>query len=911
MSQVKASKSPRAKAHKLKIISRGGKEVKSSPNKKNKFVHESLLSDEEEIDYEESPYDVYDSYANNLVNGAGQRFDSKVNNHNSSPFPPNRQYFDHSMEYQALIAKFDQTIEENDMLQDKLKSTMEEKFALEQKIVTLTDKLIEAKRGLQETSFALQKVQQVTSQLMSKKDEREQQLQESLVQNNALQRKLSELERQKQEVEESRKANAKEMEIQLAVYRGREQQWQSEREVEKQRDREREMKKAKEREEERLRELEREQKRAKEKEKEAERMKEMERELFKVKETEKELKRELERMKEKEKEMEKLREREMEKVKLLEMERDRDREKSLQLSLASASENNNNSRTDTSSFEEQLVSSREQITFLKRENCRLLEEKADALYVIEAKNTRINLLEERLSAADARAFLDWNSMSSRDSMSASGMRGMGRPSSSSDANGKAVSAVSAALENKVVLLETDKSLLEQRLAVLERQLNHPVIQAAAQMAPSIMNHVAAAQPHFQSDHQQLQHQQFIASPQMQFTESQLSSYPQSPLGIPPINAFSQFSLSNSFSDISLQQPMPNVAMHLLTRSSSPSAKNSKMKKLPPVIEHEYALASAQEEFAQITAAPMETAPTREEVVPSIKTAEVPVPQEHPSHAQQFSQQSQQLAEPPSDQLQSSLESLPQQYRQQEEQLAVLSYMTSTSQDQQEQVQKELQAVQSAKEITSSQDQRQELPHAGIQHDSTDQQHRQQNQKPVENPSEYTLQQQPAQTFIEDKQQQADSYRPSDHIEEKETFPSVDYDVPPKVISIPSVLPVTSETKEEPLIVIAKRPESRPDSSAMTLGRDQSAFFHEATSESLDMETDDGNIGNSQDSEIDAKRKLEIEKRAAKKTIMQWYKAFVKENNREPTKMERDIYVGEVYKQYRRSSRMMKDIDTVK
>lgn len=101
MSQVKASKSPRAKAHKMKIISRGGKEVKSSPNKKNKFVLESLLSDEEEIDYEESPYDVYDTYTSNLVNGAGQRLDSKVNNHNSSPLPPIKQ-----VRYPQLIFLF-------------------------------------------------------------------------------------------------------------------------------------------------------------------------------------------------------------------------------------------------------------------------------------------------------------------------------------------------------------------------------------------------------------------------------------------------------------------------------------------------------------------------------------------------------------------------------------------------------------------------------------------------------------------------------------------------------------------------------------------------------------------------------------------------------------------------------------
>lgn len=293
-----------------------------------------------------------------------------------------KQYYSaNEVELESLSHKLNQAVQENSKLRSKLRVEMEEKYVLEQKVVSLTEKLVEAKRGLQDTSFALQKVQLVTSQLMSKKDEREMQLQEAQLQNNSLQRTVNELNRQLAEVMEQ---HAKEMDTALNR---------------------------------------------------------------------------------------------------------RDREVAATATVTNLSV----PEKGDPDLENQLTTYREQISQLKRENFKLAEEKADAQYMIEAKNSRITVLEDRLRVAEAKMLLDWGaSTPNRDSMSATGLPpGMQRPMSSSDfvAGGRN----GHSLENKVIMLETDKSALEQRLTVLERQFSHPVIAAAAQLAPSIMSQVVEAQ----------------------------------------------------------------------------------------------------------------------------------------------------------------------------------------------------------------------------------------------------------------------------------------------------------------------------------------------------------------------------------------------------------------------------------
>ena len=80
------------------------------------------------------------------------------------------------------------------MLRSRLRMELQEKQALEMKVSELTDKLVEAKKGLQETSLALHKVQMATNQLMAKRDQRELQLQAAIDQNHLYEKKISELE---------------------------------------------------------------------------------------------------------------------------------------------------------------------------------------------------------------------------------------------------------------------------------------------------------------------------------------------------------------------------------------------------------------------------------------------------------------------------------------------------------------------------------------------------------------------------------------------------------------------------------------------------------------------------------------------------------------------------------------------
>ncbi len=87
-----------------------------------------------------------------------------------------------------------QSIEESDLLRNRLRLELQEKQNLELKVTELTEKLVEAKKGLQETSLALHKVQMATNQLMTKRDQREIDLQVATEQNRTYERKISELE---------------------------------------------------------------------------------------------------------------------------------------------------------------------------------------------------------------------------------------------------------------------------------------------------------------------------------------------------------------------------------------------------------------------------------------------------------------------------------------------------------------------------------------------------------------------------------------------------------------------------------------------------------------------------------------------------------------------------------------------
>jgi hypothetical protein len=93
-----------------------------------------------------------------------------------------------------LQARLTRALEDSDMLRSRLRMELQEKQALEMKVSELTDKLVEAKRGLQETSLALHKVQMATNQLMAKRDQRELQLQACIDQNHLYEKKISELE---------------------------------------------------------------------------------------------------------------------------------------------------------------------------------------------------------------------------------------------------------------------------------------------------------------------------------------------------------------------------------------------------------------------------------------------------------------------------------------------------------------------------------------------------------------------------------------------------------------------------------------------------------------------------------------------------------------------------------------------
>jgi len=97
-------------------------------------------------------------------------------------------------DFSKMQARLTRALEDADMLRSRLRMELQEKQSLEMKVTELTDKLVEAKKGLQETSLALHKVQMATNQLMSKRDQRELQLQSAIDQNHLYEKKIAELE---------------------------------------------------------------------------------------------------------------------------------------------------------------------------------------------------------------------------------------------------------------------------------------------------------------------------------------------------------------------------------------------------------------------------------------------------------------------------------------------------------------------------------------------------------------------------------------------------------------------------------------------------------------------------------------------------------------------------------------------
>lgn len=95
------------------------------------------------------------------------------------------------LQMQVTLAK---AMDDTSILRSRLRAELEHRQVLENKIADLTEKLSDAKRGLQETKSALNKVQTVASQLIAKRDEREVQLQQALDQNGVYERKIAELE---------------------------------------------------------------------------------------------------------------------------------------------------------------------------------------------------------------------------------------------------------------------------------------------------------------------------------------------------------------------------------------------------------------------------------------------------------------------------------------------------------------------------------------------------------------------------------------------------------------------------------------------------------------------------------------------------------------------------------------------
>ena len=84
--------------------------------------------------------------------------------------------------------------EENNLLRVSLQAEINMRMKLEKRNTELSEKLAEAKQGLQETRNALTKLQTATEQMVSRRDEREQQLQKVISISKSYERRIAELE---------------------------------------------------------------------------------------------------------------------------------------------------------------------------------------------------------------------------------------------------------------------------------------------------------------------------------------------------------------------------------------------------------------------------------------------------------------------------------------------------------------------------------------------------------------------------------------------------------------------------------------------------------------------------------------------------------------------------------------------
>lgn len=83
-------------------------------------------------------------------------------------------------DYEQLKMQLTEILEENSLLKSRVHAELKERHLLEGRNKELTDKLLDARKGLQETGTALFRVQQATEQLMNRRDQREVQLQRAI-----------------------------------------------------------------------------------------------------------------------------------------------------------------------------------------------------------------------------------------------------------------------------------------------------------------------------------------------------------------------------------------------------------------------------------------------------------------------------------------------------------------------------------------------------------------------------------------------------------------------------------------------------------------------------------------------------------------------------------------------------------
>jgi len=97
-------------------------------------------------------------------------------------------------EIALLRVQLSETMEENSLIKTRLHMELKERHTMDSKNKELNDKLMDARKGLQETGTALFKLQQATDQLMNKRDQREVQLQKAQEINRLNVAKISDLE---------------------------------------------------------------------------------------------------------------------------------------------------------------------------------------------------------------------------------------------------------------------------------------------------------------------------------------------------------------------------------------------------------------------------------------------------------------------------------------------------------------------------------------------------------------------------------------------------------------------------------------------------------------------------------------------------------------------------------------------